>query len=115
MAWDPALLRKYTTTNHFKLLNQIRSELRDQPIQRPLITNRAAAAAASGRRAGRSAEPQASQSFSRRRGGATAAAPAPAPAPLPVMQSPPAVVHHQPIVAVPVITDLVFPDAHTGG
>jgi hypothetical protein len=23
--------------------------------------------------------------------------------------------HHQPIVAVPVITDLVFPDAHTGG
>jgi hypothetical protein len=109
MAWDPALLRKYTTTNHFKLLNQIRSELRDQPIQRPLITNRAAAAAASGRRAGRPAEPQASQSFSRRRGAAAA------PAPLPVAQSVPAVEHHQPIVAVPVITDLVLPDAHTGG
>jgi hypothetical protein len=34
MAWDPALLRKYSSTNHFKLLNQVRSDLKEQPIQR---------------------------------------------------------------------------------
>lgn len=112
MAWDPALLRKYTTTNHFKLLNQIRSELRDQPIQRPLVTSRAAAAGAA-RRGGRSAEPQASQPISRRRG-AAAATPMPS-SQLASSQALPAPEHHQPIVAVPVITDLVLPDAHTGG
>lgn len=108
MAWDPALLRKYNTTNHFKLLNQIRSELRDQPIQRPLITNRAAATAAgTGRRAARTPEPTTSQTSGRRRG------------PVPVAVAPliaqPRLEHHQAIVAVPVITDLVLPDAHTGG
>ena len=106
MAWDPALLRKYTTTNHFKLLNQIRSELRDQPIQRPLVTSRAAAAGA-GRRAARAVEPSPSQHVSRRRAGAQPAAFAPS------TQS--QVEHHQPIVAVPVITDLVLPDSHTEG
>ena len=34
MAWDPALLRKYNTTGHFRLLNQVRSELKDKPLQR---------------------------------------------------------------------------------
>lgn len=34
MAWDPALLRKYSSTNHYKLLNQVRSDLKEQPIQR---------------------------------------------------------------------------------
>jgi hypothetical protein len=61
MAWDPALLRKYNTTSHFRLLNQIRTELRDQPIQRPLVTSRAAAQAGGGgfggRRSSRSSEP----------------------------------------------------------
>ena len=109
MAWDPALLRKYNTTNHFKLLNQIRSELRDQPIQRPLITSRAAATGAA-RRAPRAAEPSPGQPISRRRGGAQAAF---APSVAPIAQ--PQVEHHQPIVAVPVITDLVLPDAHTEG
>ncbi|MCP9816995.1 hypothetical protein KBY76_09980 [Synechococcus sp. GreenBA-s] len=35
MAWDPAVLRKYNSTGHFRLLNQVRSELRANPIQRP--------------------------------------------------------------------------------
>jgi len=35
MPWDPALTRKYNTTGHFRLLNQLRSELKAQPIPRP--------------------------------------------------------------------------------
>jgi hypothetical protein len=27
-------LRKYSSTNHYKLLNQVRSDLKEQPIQR---------------------------------------------------------------------------------
>jgi hypothetical protein len=34
MPWDPALTRKYNTTGHFRLLNQLRSELKAQPIPR---------------------------------------------------------------------------------
>ena len=34
MAWDPALMRKYNNTGHFRLLNQLRSELKNHPIQR---------------------------------------------------------------------------------
>lgn len=35
MGWDPAVLRKYNTTGHFRLLNQVRGELRDHPLIRP--------------------------------------------------------------------------------
>ena len=35
MAWDPTVLRKYNTTGHFRLLNQVRSELKDNPLVRP--------------------------------------------------------------------------------
>lgn len=35
MSWDPALTRKYNTTGHFRLLNQLRAELKAQPIPRP--------------------------------------------------------------------------------
>ncbi|MEB3183127.1 MAG: hypothetical protein VKN15_01890 [Cyanobacteriota bacterium] len=35
MTWDPAVLRKYNTTGHFRLLNQVRSELRGNPLIRP--------------------------------------------------------------------------------
>ena len=35
MAWDPAVLRKYNTTGHFRLLNQLRSELKSNPLVRP--------------------------------------------------------------------------------
>lgn len=35
MAWDPTVLRKYNTTGHFRLLNQLRGELKDKPLVRP--------------------------------------------------------------------------------
>ncbi len=35
MAWDPVVLRKYNTTGHFRLLNQLRSEIRERPLIRP--------------------------------------------------------------------------------
>jgi hypothetical protein len=35
MAWDPAVLRKHNTTSHFRLLGQLRAELRDAPLVRP--------------------------------------------------------------------------------
>ena len=36
MAWDSALSRKYATTSHLRLLNQLRGDLRARPIQRGL-------------------------------------------------------------------------------
>ena len=33
-AWDQALLRKFSSTGHFRLLNQLRSELKVQPLIR---------------------------------------------------------------------------------
>ena len=35
MSWDPTVLRKYNTTGHFRLLNQVRSELKSNPLVRP--------------------------------------------------------------------------------
>lgn len=35
MAWDPTVLRKYNSTGHFKLLSQLRGELKDNPLVRP--------------------------------------------------------------------------------
>jgi hypothetical protein len=35
MGWDPSVLRKYNTTGHFRLLNQVRAELRGNPLIRP--------------------------------------------------------------------------------
>jgi hypothetical protein len=35
MSWDPSVLRKYNSTGHFRLLNQVRSELRAHPLVRP--------------------------------------------------------------------------------
>jgi hypothetical protein len=35
MGWDPAVLRKYNATGHFRLLNQVRSEIRERPLIRP--------------------------------------------------------------------------------
>ena len=33
-AWDQALLRKFSCTGHFRLLNQLRAELKLQPLIR---------------------------------------------------------------------------------
>ena len=35
MAWEPSVLRKYNTTGHFRLLSQLRSELKGNPLVRP--------------------------------------------------------------------------------
>lgn len=139
MAWDPALLRKYNTTGHFRLLNQVRAELREQPIQRPLVTTRGAAGggatggagsrlgtARSGSSSGGSATASASSAggsavtvaradstqnssthaVTRRRAGSASA---------PVSLSSASHDDQQPIMAVPVLTDVVMPDSHTGG
>ncbi len=34
MSWDPSLLRKFSNTGHFRLLNQVKSELSSQPLIR---------------------------------------------------------------------------------
>ena len=34
MGWDLSLLRKFSSTGHFRLLNQVRSELKAQPLVR---------------------------------------------------------------------------------
>ena len=104
MAWDPSLLRKYNITSHFRLLNQVRSELRDQPLQRPLPGARpepssrrgssARSADGSGRR--RSSSGRASSA-----GGGSAYTPV-----SPVIPQPPAPESSfDPIVLVPLLTD----------
>ena len=126
MAWDPALLRKYNTTGHFRLLNQVRAELKEQPIQRPLVTTRSAASAGSGgsrRGSGRSGSNSSAggsgatgskavgtqsiptHAVTRRRGGSSSTADS---------LSSSAHEDQQPIMAVPVLTDVVMPDSHTG-
>lgn len=35
MAWEPSVLRRYNSTSHFRLLNQLRTELREKPLVRP--------------------------------------------------------------------------------
>jgi hypothetical protein len=35
MGWDPVVLRRYNSTGHFRLLNQVRSEIRERPLIRP--------------------------------------------------------------------------------
>ena len=33
-SWDPALLRKFSSTGHFRLLNQLKGDLRKKPLDR---------------------------------------------------------------------------------
>ena len=33
-SWDPSLLRKFSSTGHFRLLNQLRGDLRKKPLCR---------------------------------------------------------------------------------
>jgi len=35
MPWDPSVLRKFNSTGHFRLLNQVRTELKENPLIRP--------------------------------------------------------------------------------
>jgi len=43
MSWDPAILRKFNTTGHFRLLNQLRGELKAHPLPRQQAEGDAAA------------------------------------------------------------------------
>jgi hypothetical protein len=85
MSWDPALLRKYSSTNHYKLLNQVRSDLKEQPIQR-----------SSGGGARRGSSAAGGSGASRRR-----SAPAPVPQAAPITSSP--ANSFDPIVTVPIL------------
>ena len=38
MSWDPALLRKYSSTGHFRLLNQLKNDLSKRPLSRDRAT-----------------------------------------------------------------------------
>ena len=38
ITWDQALLRKFSSTGHFRLLNQVRSELKAQPLARDPVS-----------------------------------------------------------------------------
>ncbi len=40
LRWDLQLLRKFSSTSHFRLLNQLRSDLKANPIQRSHPTRR---------------------------------------------------------------------------
>ena len=33
-SWDPALLRKFSSTGHFRMLNQLKGDLRKKPLDR---------------------------------------------------------------------------------
>ncbi len=99
MSWDPTLLRKYSSTNHYKLLNQVRSDLNEQPITR--------SSGASSRRGGSSAASSSQDGGSDRgrdrdrdrdRGGARRRS-APVPAPVTPANS------FDPIVTVPVLIE----------
>ena len=39
MSWDPDVQRKYSNTGHFRLLNQVRTELKNNPLARPKQNN----------------------------------------------------------------------------
>ncbi len=67
MAWDPAVLRKYNTTGHFRLLNQVRSDLKGNPLIRPKDGETVGAANRS-RSLTRALENRASGSYGRSRG-----------------------------------------------
>ena len=40
MNWDPTLLRKFSSTGHFRLLNQLKGDLRKKPLDRDLNTGK---------------------------------------------------------------------------
>ena len=98
MAWDPSLLRKYNITSHFRLLNQVRSELKDQPLQRPLAGSRSEATARRSSRSTSNESPRRGRSAGS--GAPTRSLPTP-----PVAVTPSPESNFDPIVMVPLITD----------
>ena len=61
MSWDPALLRKFSSTGHFRLLNQLKNDLSKRSLNRDQATGElklSGSPSRSGRRGGGSRRPQ---------------------------------------------------------
>ena len=79
-SWDPALLRKFNSTGHFRLLNQLKGDLRKKPLERD-------------QRSGQLRSMGANRGFNRRSSPSRVSEPAPAPV---VQVAPPASKEEQP-------------------
>ena len=73
-SWDPALLRKFSSTGHFRLLNQLKGDLRKKPLDRD-------------QRTGQLKSFGGNRGASRRSSPSRGAEPAPLPAPTPVAET----------------------------
>ena len=76
-SWDPALLRKFSSTGHFRLLNQLKGDLRKKPLDRD-------------QRTGQLKTLGGNRGATRRSTATRSIEPAPAPAPTPVVETAPA-------------------------
>ena len=75
-SWDPALLRKFSSTGHFRLLNQLKGDLRKKPLDRD-------------QRTGQLKTLGGNRGATRRSTATRSIEPAPAPAPTPVVETAP--------------------------
>ena len=73
-SWDPALLRKFSSTGHFRLLNQLKGDLRKKPLDRD-------------QRTGNLKTLGGNRGATRRSTTTRSIEPAPAPAPTPVVET----------------------------
>jgi len=73
-SWDPALLRKFSSTGHFRLLNQLKGDLRKKPLDRDQRTGQLKTLGGNRGATRRSTVPRSIE-------------PAPAPAPTPVVET----------------------------
>ena len=73
-SWDPALLRKFSSTGHFRLLNQLKGDLRKKPLDRD-------------QRTGQLKTLGWNRGATRRSTATRSIEPAPAPAPTPVVET----------------------------
>ena len=73
-SWDPALLRKFSSTAHFRLLNQLKGDLRKKPLDRD-------------QRTGQLKTLGGNRGATRRSTATRSIEPAPAPAPTPVVET----------------------------
>ena len=76
-SWDPALLRKFSSTGHFRLLNQLKGDLRKKPLDRDQRTGQLKSLGGNRGATRRSTAPRSIE-------------PAPTHAPAPVVETPPA-------------------------
>ena len=73
-SWDPALLRKFSSTGHFRLLNQLKGDLRKKPLDRD-------------QRTGQLKSLGGNRGANRRSSPSRVAEPAPLPVPAPVVET----------------------------